>query len=227
MDEGWERPGESCPSPGEGLRAEFGCQDSPAPPSSLRLRQASLGLRFRSLTCCSKPRITSTALFMIPNFVMGLSDFMWELQIRPNSFNASLISLILTLSLWLLLHRLSLSFLSFSSGSRDSSSAFSASSDLRIFLLLGLPLDPLPPLLEELLGCSSRDEEYRGVRGSSRGGTWNCWGNPEEKDKKDKDIDGGATIRERGLELETSTMHRRSWDGFAVRTWSLINPWQS
>ena len=40
--------------------------------------------------------ITSTALFMMPSFVIGLSDFRWVLQILPNSFNASLMSLILT-----------------------------------------------------------------------------------------------------------------------------------
>lgn len=36
--------------------------------------------------------ITSTAIFSIPNFVCGLSDFKCVLHIRPSSFNASLIS---------------------------------------------------------------------------------------------------------------------------------------
>merc|ERR550525_602259 len=65
----------------------------------LRLRQATPGLRLRSLTCFSRAMIMSTALFKIPSLVIGLSDFWCELQIRPSSFNASLISRILTLSL--------------------------------------------------------------------------------------------------------------------------------
>ena len=78
------------PEPGGGV------QLSPEEPSSLRLRHATLGFRFRSRTCCSRVMITSTALFMMPSFVIGLSDFRWVLQILPNSFNASLMSLILT-----------------------------------------------------------------------------------------------------------------------------------
>ena len=58
----------------------------------LRFRQATPGLRFRSLTCFSRAMIMSTALFKIPSLVIGLSDFWCELQIRPSSFNASLIS---------------------------------------------------------------------------------------------------------------------------------------
>lgn len=44
------------------------------------------------LTCCSSVMITSTAMFSIPNFVCGLSDFRCVLHIRPSSLSASLIS---------------------------------------------------------------------------------------------------------------------------------------
>lgn len=44
------------------------------------------------LTCCSSVIITSTAIFKMPNFVCGLSDFRCVLHIRPSSFSASLIS---------------------------------------------------------------------------------------------------------------------------------------
>lgn len=44
------------------------------------------------LTCCSRVMITSTAMFRMPSFVCGLSDFRWVLHIRPSSFRASLMS---------------------------------------------------------------------------------------------------------------------------------------
>ena len=52
-------------------------------------------LQVISLTCCSSPMMTSTAIFRIPSFVCGLSDERWDIQILPSSFSASLMSRIL------------------------------------------------------------------------------------------------------------------------------------
>ena len=120
-------------------------------PSSRDLcRLLTFGLRFLSLTCCSRFIITSTASLRIPSLVCGLSDFRCDIQIRPSSFSASFISRIRILSRALLALRRSLSFSNFCSGFSLSSSSSSSSSDLRFLF------PRLPDMAEAVLGVGEQ-----------------------------------------------------------------------
>lgn len=89
--------------------------------SSRRFKQAVFGFRFRSLTCCSKLVITSTAWWRIFSLVWALSVFRCIIHILPSSLKASLMSLTRILSRALLACRLSFSLSALISGGSSSS----------------------------------------------------------------------------------------------------------
>ena len=110
--------------------------------------------------------ITSTALLRIPSLVIGLSDFWWLAQILPSSLRASLMSRILTRSLWLLAHLLfeSLCSLSFESVAASSSPCASSSERPRLLLRLGWRARaPSSPAFHNHFKTLSKAQRTRGL----------------------------------------------------------------
>lgn len=101
-------------------------------------KHTALGFKLRSRTWVSKLLMTSTAMFRTPSFVWGLSLLLGFsiIHTRPSSFKASLMSLILILSLALFEYLLSLLF----SGSSSSDAS----------LMAFFALFPPFPVLEEV-----------------------------------------------------------------------------